>query len=65
MPVTRALLSLTLLCAVPVLAAEKETGLFCPLRVEPNAALTESLEAMQKRFLSVARERSGYALLLR
>ena len=65
MPSLRALVLLSLVCAVPGLAAERETGLFCPLSVEPNGALTESLEAMQKRFLSVARERSGYALLLR
>jgi hypothetical protein len=65
MPAARVSLLLALLCAVPALAAEPETGLICPLSVEPNAALTESLEAMQKRFLSVARERSGYALLLR
>lgn len=61
----RSLLCWCLLCATPGLAAEQESGLFCPLAVEPNAGLTESAEAMQKRFLSVARERSGYALLLR
>lgn len=62
---TRCLLLCCLLGAAPGLAAELESGLFCPLAVEPHAALTESTEAMQKRFLSVARERSGYALLLR
>ena len=60
----RAVLCLVLLARV-ALGAEPETGLFCPLSVEPNPALTEPLEALQKRFLSVARERSGYELLLR
>ncbi len=53
-----------LLLATAVRAAEPESGLFCPLAVDPNPAFTESLDAMQKRFLSVARERSGYELLL-
>ena len=44
---------------------EPESALFCPLAVEPNPGLTESTEALQKRFLSVARDSSGYALLLR
>lgn len=61
---TRALPCLLLLASA-ALAGEPETGLFCPLAVEPNPGLTEPIEAMQKRFLSVARERSGYALLLR
>lgn len=64
MTVVRAVLS-SLLFASVALGAEPESGLFAPLAVEPNAGLTESLEAMQKRFLSVAREKSGYALLLR
>lgn len=54
-----------LLLAGVAFGAEPESGLFCPLAVEPSAGLTESREALQKRFLSVARERSGYALLLR
>lgn len=55
---------LSLVVASVALGAE-ETGLFCPLAIEPNPALTESPEALQKRFASVAREKSGYALLLR
>jgi hypothetical protein len=65
MPSRRTLLLVCVVCAVPALATELETGLFCRLSVEPNPAFTESLEAMQKRFLSVARERSGYQVLLR
>ena len=64
MTVVRVVLS-SLLFASVALGAEPESGLFAPLAVEPNAGLTESLEAMQKRFLSVAREKSGYALPLR
>lgn len=59
------LLFLSVFGAVAAPAAEPESGLFCPLAIEPNAGLTESAEVLQKRFLSVARERSGYALLLR
>lgn len=54
-----------LVLATAVSAAEPESGLFCPLMVEPHPGFTESLDAMQKRFLSVARDRSGYELLLR
>lgn len=61
---SRAVLLLVVVAAHAALGAE-ETGLFCPLAIEPNPALTESPEALQKRFLSVAREKSGYALLLR
>jgi hypothetical protein len=63
----RSLSMVFLLAARLALAAtpEPESALFCPLAVEPNAGLTEPIEALQKRFLSVARERSGYALLLR
>jgi hypothetical protein len=61
--VSRAVL-LSLVVASAALGAE-ETGLFCPLAIEANPALTESPDALQKRFLSVAREKSGYALLLR
>jgi hypothetical protein len=62
--VRRAALASLLLASV-ALGEEPETGLFCPLAIEPNVGLTESPEALQKRFLSVAREKSGYALLLR
>ena len=55
---------LVLVLATAVRAAEPESGLFFPLAVEPNPSLTESLDAIQKRFLSVARNRSGYELLL-
>jgi hypothetical protein len=62
----RALASLAVLIGSTLaLGEEPESGLFCPLAVEPNAGLTDSPEALQKRFLSVAREKSGYALLLR
>lgn len=54
-----------LLAATGALGAEPESGLFCPLAVKPNPGLTEPVEALQKRFLSVAREHSGYSLLLR
>lgn len=46
-------------------APEPESALFCPLAVEPSPGLAQSAEALQKRFLSVARDKSGYALLLR
>ncbi|MDP1823278.1 MAG: hypothetical protein Q8L48_08555 [Archangium sp.] len=59
------LFAVSLLGSSAAFAAEPESGLFCPLAVEPNAGLTETTDALQKRFLSVARERSGYALLLR
>lgn len=36
-----------------------------PLAVAPSPALTEPVEALQKRFLAVAREKSGYVLSLR
>ena len=58
-------LTLVLGSAVAFAEAQPESGLFCPLAVEPSAGLTETPEALQKRFLSIAREKSGYALLLR
>lgn len=61
----RCLLWLSVLLVLPARAAEQESGLFCPLAVEAHPQLTEPPEALQKRFLSVAREHSGYALLLR
>lgn len=59
------LFAVAVLISSAAFAGEPESALFCPLAVEPNPGLTETSEALQKRFLSVARERSGYTLLLR
>lgn len=59
------LFAVSVLVSSAAFAGEPESALFCPLAVEPNPGLTETSEALQKRFLSVARERSGYTLLLR
>lgn len=42
-----------------------ETAAFVNLVVEPNPALTEPVESLQKKFFAVAREKSGYTLALR
>lgn len=42
-----------------------ETAAFVNLVVEPNPGLTEPVDALQKKFFAVAREKSGYTLALR
>lgn len=59
------LFAVSVLVSSAAFADAPESALFCPLAVEPNPGLTETTEALQTRFLSVARERSGYTLLLR
>jgi hypothetical protein len=61
----RLLLPVVVLCAAHGLAATPETAAFCGLQVEPSPALTEPVEALQKKFSAVAREKSGYTLALR
>lgn len=59
-------LILSILVAVPSLAAPAtESAAFCPLTIEPSPAITEAPEALQKKFLAVAREKAGYNLALR
>ncbi|MBL8916224.1 MAG: hypothetical protein JNM17_36325 [Archangium sp.] len=58
----------TLLLSVVLLSSSAfaaETAAFVNLVVEPNPALTEPVESLQKKFFAVAREKSGYTLALR
>lgn len=57
-----ALLSLVVSSAA---LAAPETGLFCPLGVPSTGLAGTTPEALQKRFASVALDKSGYALSLR
>jgi hypothetical protein len=57
--------SLIILFASAAMAAPSESAAFCPLTIEPNPSLTDAPEALQKKFLAVAREKSGYNLALR
>ncbi len=57
--------SLIILFASLSMAATPESAAFCPLTLEPHLALTDAPEALQKKFLAVARKKSGYNLALR
>jgi hypothetical protein len=57
--------SLIILFASLSMAATPESAAFCPLTLEPHPALTDAPEALQKKFLAVAREKSGYNLAIR
>jgi hypothetical protein len=57
--------SLIILFASLSMAATPESAAFCTLTLEPHPALTDAPEALQKKFLAVAREKSGYNLALR
>lgn len=53
-----------LVCCFSSLAlAAPESAAFCPLVVEPSPTVTESADTLQKAFLSVAKDKSGYALI--
>lgn len=64
MRLSRLLPLLSMLLALTARAAE-ETAVLHPLEVAQGPALTEPKEALQKRFLAVAREKSGVVLSLR
>jgi hypothetical protein len=59
------LLFVSLVLASSVVFAAGETAAFVNLVVEPSPTLNEPVEALQKKFFAVAREKSGYTLTLR